>query len=276
MAQGEYPQAEGENVLAAAVGLARQLWEDRLVAAYALGSLAHGGFSTVSDIDLGIVLRDPLIASDGSHAAELARAVKARNIPYSERLSVFWGSVASLSGGSSVGRFPPLDRLDLQKYGRLLTGRDVRSHLPLPSQRELVVAGAELALRRLAGDEVIEKLRDPEALVRCDQKLLTRLILWPLRFLFTARTADVGRNDAAVGHFAVNTKEAAAAHLARLALQWRDAGPAHSDQGAVAAIAAGVLPLYQEFLLDHEPRLREHDRPDLAEAFRDWRRRLLA
>ena len=33
----------------------------RLIAAYTLGSLAHGGFSRlVSDVDLGLVLHDPL------------------------------------------------------------------------------------------------------------------------------------------------------------------------------------------------------------------------
>jgi hypothetical protein len=36
------------------------LWPDRLLAAYALGSLAHGGFSPlVSDVDFGLVLERP-------------------------------------------------------------------------------------------------------------------------------------------------------------------------------------------------------------------------
>jgi len=43
-------QGSGENVLREAVRLAQDHWGDRLVAAYALGSLAHGGFSAyVSD-----------------------------------------------------------------------------------------------------------------------------------------------------------------------------------------------------------------------------------
>ena len=179
----------------------------------------------------------------------------------------------SLSGAASGGRFPPLDRLDLKKYGRLLAGADVRGVLPLPSQADLVVAGAELALRRLASDEVIAKLKRPEALARSDLKTLTRLILFPVRFMFTARTGDVGRNDAAVEHF-VRGGGNAASQLASLALQWRNAGHAPSETTAMNAIAAGVLPLYDEFLLDHEPRLREYGRPDLAETFRSWRQRL--
>jgi hypothetical protein len=40
-------------------------WGSRLAAGYALGSLAHGGFSAlVSDVDLGLILEDPLRATD--------------------------------------------------------------------------------------------------------------------------------------------------------------------------------------------------------------------
>ena len=41
-------------------------------------------------------------------------------------------------------------------------------------------------------------LKSPEALIASDQKTLTRLILWPVRFMFTARTGDVGRNGQVV------------------------------------------------------------------------------
>ena len=276
MAEADLTQSAGENVLAAAVELARQMWGDRLLAAYALGSLAHGGFSAVSDIDVALVLDDPLLATDDDRVTELTTSINASKKPFADRLSVFWGSSLSLSGAASGGRFPPLDRLDLKKYGRLLMGRDVRKHLALPTQRELVVAGAELALRRLATDEVIGKLKSPEALARADQKTLTRLILWPVRFMFTARTGDVGRNDAAVEHFAAANKASASCDLVRLALTWRDLGPASSDKSAISAIAAGVLPLYHEFLSDHEPPLREFARPDLAESFNEWRQRLSA
>lgn len=266
--------ARGEEILAVAVELARQTWRDRLVAAYALGSLAHGGFSAVSDIDLGLVLADPLLADDADRVTELSNSVKASDRPFGERLSVFWGSLSSLSGAASGGRFPPLDRLDLKKYGRLLAGSDVRNRLPSPTQKELVVAGAELALRRLANDEALAKVKAPEALLRADPKTLTRLILFPVRFMFTARTGEVGRNDAAVEHFA-EAKESGSAKLARLALVWRDAAPAPSDTAAVEAIAEGLVPLYDEFLRDHDTRLRDYGRLDLADSFRDWRLRLL-
>jgi predicted nucleotidyltransferase len=58
-------EAQGQELLAATVDLAQELWRDRFVAAYALGSLAHGGFRPlVSDIDIGFVLADPLLPEE--------------------------------------------------------------------------------------------------------------------------------------------------------------------------------------------------------------------
>jgi hypothetical protein len=267
-------EAQGRRVLRAALSLAEQTWPDRLVAAYALGSLAHGGFSAVSDVDLGLVLRDPLLAADDKRVSNLVDAVKATREPLADRLSVFWGSLSSLSGTSPGGRFPPLDRLDLVRYGRLVAGSDVRANLAPPSLEELVIAGAEFALWRLGTEEVIQRLADPKSLAGSDPKTLTKLILYPVRFMFTARTGEVGRNEAGVEHYTARAN-GPAANLARLALEWRNAGPA-DHASAVQAIAAGVLPLYDEFLSDYESRLKKYDRQDLAEAFGKWRRRLLA
>jgi predicted nucleotidyltransferase len=57
---------QGQAVLAEAVSAYRQALGERLVAAYALGSLAHGGFSPlVSDVDLCVVLTDPFSPEGG-------------------------------------------------------------------------------------------------------------------------------------------------------------------------------------------------------------------
>jgi len=56
-----------EHVLAAVVRLARESLAGRLLAAYALGSIAHGGFSPlVSDVDVGLILADPIRSSDNA------------------------------------------------------------------------------------------------------------------------------------------------------------------------------------------------------------------
>jgi hypothetical protein len=265
-----------ENLLVAVVDGARHALGQRLTAVYALGSLAHGGFSAhVSDIDVGLVLDDPLDEKDVDAVAGLMSTIAGSTKPFADRLSVFWGSVSTLSSVSSGGRFPPLDRLDLKQFGRLLAGRDVRGELPLPTQRELVLAGAEFALWRLATDEVTAQLKNPKALASLDPRTLTKLVLFPVRFLFTARTGEVGRNEAAVDHFASHTR-GPASDLARMAVEWRHLPPHPGENDAVEAIASGLMPLYHEFLLDHEHRLRGYGRADLAEAFGKWRQRLRA
>ena len=65
------PTDLGEAVLERAVTAYAEALGDRLVAGYALGSLAHGGFSPlVSDVDLGLILADPLRAGDHATIGE--------------------------------------------------------------------------------------------------------------------------------------------------------------------------------------------------------------
>ena len=116
---------DGETVLAEAAQSYRYALGERLIAAYALGSLAHGGFSPlVSDIDLGLVVSDPVRVEDAATIQAIAGREKAKGSPLHERISVFWGTPATLRGDSDGGRFPPLDRLDLIESGRRLFGSD--------------------------------------------------------------------------------------------------------------------------------------------------------
>jgi predicted nucleotidyltransferase len=69
---------DGEQVLAEATEAYRAALGERLLAAFALGSLAHGGFSElVSDIDLGPIFSDPLLPDD----AETIQAVAESETP---------------------------------------------------------------------------------------------------------------------------------------------------------------------------------------------------
>ena len=267
-------QASGERVLEGAVRLAADRWGTRLVAAYALGSLAHGGFSVhVSDVDLGLVLSDPLEAQDAPAIEALANDVKAGGAPLAERLSIFWGSLATLSGSSTGGRFPPLDRLDLKQWGRLLLGQDIRAQLFVPTVRELVIAGAEFALQVLSTPEVTAELRDPATLVNAGVIRLTKIVLFPVRLLFTARTGQIGRNEVAVEYFtAVET--GLAADLARIGFTWREEPPDPSDPTVLDSLEKGLLPLYRLFLDEYAERLRQYGELELGHAFEQWRQRL--
>jgi hypothetical protein len=261
-------------VLEGAARLAAALWGARLVAAYALGSLAHGGFSSyVSDIDLGLVLSDPLDEQDAQAIEALSNSVEAGGDPLADRLSIFWGSVATLSGEATGGRFPPLDRLDLIQWGRLLQGQDISASLSSPTVQELIVAGAGYALQTLATPEVTAELRNPALLVDAGVRVLTKTVLFPIRFLFTARTGQVGRNQAAVKHFAV-VETGPAADLARAALRWREEPPDLRDSTVIDFLDQGLLPLYRLFLDEYAERLLHYGERSTAHAFRDWRRLL--
>jgi hypothetical protein len=283
---------EGEAVLARAVSAYRTALGSRLIAGYALGSLAHGGFSPlVSDVDLGLILQDPPRMIDRATIYKVARSVKAGGSGLQKRLSVFWGTSSTLGGQDRGGRFPPLDRLDLLDYGRLLTGQDVRPGVPRPEQAELLVAGAEFALGYLGGapklpdrlrdlarlrlqnDNVLNEIRTPSRLVSRGPRRLTKVVLFPIRFLFTAETGQVGTSSLAARHYAASA-DAPATTLVTAALAWRFEPPAADE--ATALLGRELIPLYLHYIDDHIARLHGVNRHRLADSFQRWRTRLLA
>jgi hypothetical protein len=282
----------GDSVLAEAVEAYRVALGDRLLAAYALGSLAHGGFSElVSDVDLGLIVSDPIQPCDSTTIESVAEAEKAKGSDLHARLSVFWGTPSTLRGERSGGRFPALDRLDLLESGRLLAGSDdARRGLPDPGSQELVVTGAEFALDYLAGvrapaeggalgsmrlarEDAVEELLSPELLVDRGVRRVTKLVLFPVRFLYTAVTGHVGTNDAAVDRY-LEDRDAQSAELVASARAWRTATP-FDETTAIELLGQQMVPLYIHYIDDHIARLGSFDRHDLAASFRTWRSRLV-
>jgi hypothetical protein len=284
---------DGERVLVEAAEAYQAGLGDRLLAAYALGSLAHGGFSElVSDVDLGLIVSDPLEPADGETIQAVAAAEKSKGPPLHERLSVFWGTPATLGGERNGGRFPALDRLDLIENGRLLIGSDdARRSLPAPTARELLVTGAEFALDHLAGiprpaelpgaglgsmqpaeENGVEEIRSPDLLLRRGVRRVTKLVLFPVRFLYTAATSRVGTNHAAVARY-LQDGQAPGTTLVAAALAWRTAPP--PDQAlALKLLREQLLPLYLYYIHDHIGRLASIGETSLAAAFREWHGRL--
>jgi hypothetical protein len=283
----------GELVLTRAVAAYQAALGSRLIAGYALGSLAHGGFSPlVSDVDLGLILDDPLRARDRMTIRTVARSVKAGGSALDQRLSVFWGTPTTLRGQHPGGRFPPLDRLDLLDYGRLLTGRDVRAAVARPDDAELLVAGAEFALGYLGAqstgrpdrlrawarlrprdDSALDEIRTPSRLVARGPRRVTKIVLFPVRFLFTAETGRVGTNALAAEHYLASAYAPAAA-LVTAALAWRREWPA--DDEATELLSRELIPLYVQYLEDHIARLQAVNCGRLADSFRRWQARLVA
>jgi hypothetical protein len=265
--------AGGEDVLRDVVRVASDALGERLVAAYAMGSLAHGGFSpSVSDVDVGLVLSDPIQASDADSVAHVADTVRSIGSPLHGRVSVFWCTTDSFAGRSTGGRFPPLDRLCFLEHGRLLQGHDVRGGLMPPSRMELLVVGARFALDVLAED-VLAYARRPDTLVEAGIRKTTKIVLFPVRFLFTAETGREGTNDAAVQHYS-ELSGAPGGALVRAAFDWRTHNP--STEYALSLLNDGLVPLYEYYLNDHIQRLAAIDESELADDFSKWQSRLLA
>ena len=112
-------------------------------------------------------------------------------------------------------------------------------------------------------------MKQPENLLNKGVRDLTKLILLPVRLLFTGRTGDIGPNDQAVAHF-LKTESGPHADLVNAALVWRSKPPSEQDGEAFELIRHGLLPLYRLFVNEYRTLLKARGRLDLARAFNFW------
>ena len=159
-----------------------------LVEVYRLGSLAHGGFSSIySDIDVGLLLncREP----PAEMPAIIAEA-KTLDAEYGKKLSIFWGNP-----DFTWGRLPVIDRLDVLDHGvPLLHG--VKPTFRRPTKDEI-------HREQLQSIERSWKSRLPElscltTLEPKDRKPYIRAILYASRLIYTWDNLAVDSNDRAV------------------------------------------------------------------------------
>jgi hypothetical protein len=241
-------EAEARAVLDEAVRWARLLLGTGFGAAYAIGSLAHGGYAAgVSDVDLALVVR-----TAGPWSWFRVRAVGALTRIRcgrgpAERLSVFWGRWRDVHHGAAGRvRLPAVDRLDLLEHGRLLAGTDRRAGAVPPTHEELVLDGARFAVRWYDGAR-IATLRDPAALAEQDARTVTKTVLFPVRFLATLHTGRAGSNADAVRWY-VEEHRGPASPLVAAAARWRETGVGPE---APALLAEHLGTLHGEWAADH-------------------------
>jgi hypothetical protein len=98
-------------------------------------------------------------------------------------------------------------------------------------------------------------------------------VLFPVRFLVTAETGQVGSNALAAGHYLANAG-APAATLVAAALAWRFQPPTNGE--ATALVERQLIQLYVHYIDDHIARLDAIACHRLADSFRRWRANLLA
>lgn len=188
-------QAREETARRAALDFAERMadfWDGqlgpRLTGVYLIGSLAHGGFSSrYSDIDMG------LLAENGLTAAELARmrdTAAALAPAQAAKLSLFWSDP-----GFSIGRFPPLDRVDFLDHGiALIERRRVRPERP-------PLAGIRAYLRGAPFEGWAQSAQHFAALAALEpnhHKPYLRCLLYPARLIYSWKTGAMASNDVAV------------------------------------------------------------------------------
>ena len=179
----------------AAIDFARQLvrhWQEELGAdllgAYLMGSLAHAGFSRrYSDIDIALVTMAGLSAQALDRLRSEAVALSA---DWGPKVSVFW-----TDRQYSLGRFPPLDRLDYLDYAVALVEREcVRPARPTLEEIHHYLRGAPFA----SWAERARSFAAAETLEPKDHKAYLRTLLYPARFCYSWMTGLTGSNDDAV------------------------------------------------------------------------------
>ena len=261
----------GERVLEAAAAEYTAALGGRVLAIYALGSLAHGGFCpAVSDVDLGLVLRQRQ-PGDEALVDRVRHIVQSSGLALAERLSVFWSSHTALRRGQADGRFPAADRLDLADHGRLLSGRAVPP-LPRPSAAELAVDGARFALRLLADERTLAEIRQPGRLME-DPVRFTKIVLLPVRLRYTGDTGRFGLTDAAV-RYHIGDRDAPARDLVCAAQAVRN-GVRLEPHLLLTLAHRGLADLYRYFI-DHQLRRLPELGADAGAMVPDFRRCLEA
>ena len=185
-----------------------------LLGMYLIGSMAHAGFSwRYSDVDVALITAVGL--SPQAHDRVLTEAL-ALSADWGAKISVFWAN-----RHFSIGRFPPLDRLDYLDHAIVLKERErVRPARPTLSEIRRYLRGEPFA----NWADRARSFAAAESLAPNDHKAYLRALLYPARFYYSWITGLMGSNDDAVAF--VSERPPAGLHVDVIAraLKRRQAG----------------------------------------------------
>lgn len=262
----------GEEILHTATAVAREVFDDRLSAVFALGSLAHGGFTPAcSDIDIALIVHE--LTGGTAHQVDQVRQLSIARVdtPLAARLSIFWSDWHGVHHGpAGHARLPAVDRIDLLDHGRLLLGRDERAGATRPDAGTLVREGAEFACA-LCGDAYLARLHEPAQLVADGARTTTKAVLFPIRFLYTLHTGTIGHNVHAADWYRAH---GAYPELADAAMRWRENGIT-DPTAASALLNTSLVGVYEEFFDAYTAALAADGHTTVADALHERHRSLL-
>ena len=200
---------------------------ERLIGAYLIGSLAHGGFShRYSDIDVALVTEDAL---DAAMLTALRGLAAEQDGALSQKLSLFWAD-----RGFTIGRMPPLDRADYLDHAIVLTERErVRPKRPALDEIRAYLAGAPFS----NWAENANRFATMSGLARSDHKLFIRTLLYPARLVYSWSTGRMASNDEAVAFAREHRPAGIDTEILTQALSCRQAG---ADPDALFALRTSL------------------------------------
>jgi predicted nucleotidyltransferase len=236
----------GWRVIDVAVGCAARRLAGGLVSAYAIGSLAHGGFRrAVSDVDLALLTDEHPMRDIREIVATIAADVRSSLDGLGDRLSVFHAPWRRFNDPPTDARFPPIDRSDLVRYGVLVHGTDLREvHARAPSAEAIRRQAVDFALRRVTPRTLAEDLQQL-ARNRLPVRSATKIVLWPVRLQHVCDAGEATGNTDAVAHY-LQIADARHPRLVRDALAWRDEAVMHNPDDALSRINDEIRDLHAE------------------------------
>jgi predicted nucleotidyltransferase len=206
---------------------------------YLIGSLAHGGFNRrYSDIDIALIsehgLDDAQRAAIDDEAQRLAPTL-------ASRVSLFWSNRSF-----SLGRFPPLDRLDyIDRAVPLRESEKISIDRPDLSEIQQYLRGAPFEQWAARGAQ----FADASALAPDDRKTYLKTHLYPARFSYSWITGQIASNDDALTYLRDHPLDGLDLTLLGRALQIRheaaDPDPLFADRMALPAQYAACAKLME-------------------------------
>jgi predicted nucleotidyltransferase len=250
---------------------ANQVFSDRCIAVYVMGSLARGGFSELtSDIDIGILLTNELKADDVIRIESIRSETVQKYSSVKNSLSIFWGSIESINGLVNGGRYPPFDRLDLIDHGLLLEGVDCRHKLRRPNKQELEIASANFALDYLAISERLNEFCNCELISAKGVVYVTKTILFPARFIYLEKTGQIAGNDASYQYY-IDSFNGKDADLVTQGYKWRHHSLPSDLDKVTNLLNDGLVALYCRFIDIYTRRMELYEQSEIRSQLLDWK-----
>jgi predicted nucleotidyltransferase len=184
-----------------------------LLGAYLIGSLAHGGFNwRYSDIDIAIITAAGLSPQALDRLRSKAVAL---SDDWGPKVSVFW-----IDRHFSLGRFPPLDRIDYLDHAVPIVERErLRPARPTLEEIRHYLRGSPFA----NWSDRARSFTAAETLEPKDHKAYLRTLLYPGRFCYSWMTGLIGSNDDALAFLGERSLAGLDINLITRALQCRAA-----------------------------------------------------